>query len=259
MARRRPWRWIPRRARRPSDLLPVRLELSGYGSHVTSGFGTWRGGGGQLWIRASRFFVPAFIVESQTRPQGTQQNYTLFSYLNWSKWFYTTQGISYAPQKGIATIYFPKWRYDIKGHWKLPPGGSFVLGVGYTNFDYVEPGRGQIFNLGAIYYYKGLVLEWNGYLNENQPGDLWTGAGSFAMQYGSEGKYWFGVIVGGGREQYRTIGVAPGEIRLTSYSTSMFYRRWLSRHAGFLIGFDYQDKLNHYRRAGGSGGLFFEF
>ena len=57
-------------------LSPIRVELGGYSSYVNNGFGTWSGGQAQLWYR-SRFFTPAFTVDRQTRPQGTQWNYAV--------------------------------------------------------------------------------------------------------------------------------------------------------------------------------------
>ena len=241
------------------ELLPVRLEFSAYGSHVDRGYGDWRGLQGQLWIRANPYFVPVFFYDSQTRPGGTQQNYAFFSYANWSKWFYTTQGFSYAPERPLSATFFPKKRYDVKGHWKLPPKGNVVLGAGYTRVDWGGPGHAQIFNAGLLYYRRKLVVEGNAFVNRNQPGGLVSGAGSLAVQYGREGSYWFGATAGGGRELYRVQLVTPADIRLSSYSATIFYRKWLSRHFGFVMTFDFQEKLNAYRRAGGAAGLFFEF
>jgi hypothetical protein len=44
-----------------------------------------------------------------------------------------------------------------------------------------------------------------------------------------------------------------------SYTLDLFYRRWITRHVGFTLGFIYQDKLEVYRRAGVSGKLFYEY
>ncbi len=249
----------PAPAGKSSEMPPIRLELSGYGSHVTNRYGPWRGAESSVWIRANPFFIPVFLFDSQTRPAGTQQNYAFFSYLNWSKSFYTTQGFSAAPQSTLDRMYFPKRRYDVKAHWKVPPGRNFVLGAGYTRFDLGAPGHGQIFNLGAIYYRRKWVVEGNLFVNRNQPGDLYSGAGSLAAQYGQEGKSWVGVVVGGGRELYRFLGQLPFDVRFNGYSTRVFYRKWLSRNVGIMSSFDYQDRRGAFQRAGGSAGLFFEF
>ncbi len=243
-----------------SEILPFRFEVGAYGSQVNNGFGTWKGGQAQLWMnRQSARFIPVLFFDSQTRPEGTQQNYGFFSYLNWNKSFYTVQGYSSAPQRNDRAIFFPKRRYDIKAFWKVPPSKQLVLGAGFTRFDYGGPGHGQIFNIGALYYYKKLVVEGNAFINRNQPGDFISGAGSFAAQYGTEGKYWVGATLGGGREQYRFRDVVPRDIRRSSISLNTFYRKWLSRHVGFVVSFDYQERLDAYRRFGAATGLFFEF
>jgi len=238
---------------------PVRLELGAYGSRVDRDLGDWRGVQGQLRFGTSARFVPIFGFDSHTRPTGTQQNYSFLSYLNWSKSFYTVQGYSAAPQRNERAIYFPLRRYDMKGFWKIPPGRNFVLGAGFTRFDFGGPGHGQIFNVGALYYHKKLVVEGNLFANRSQPGNLFSGSGSLAAQYGTEGKSWLGVTVGGGRELYRSIGLTPFDARFSSYSVSTFYRRWISRHFGFVTSFDYQDKLGAYRRLGLTSSLFVEF
>lgn len=239
--------------------LPFRLEVGGYGSHVTNGYGDWRGAQTMLWIRTNPVFIPLIFFDSQTRPGGTQQNYGFFSYLNWSKSFYTTQGFSAAPQNDPAAIYFPKRRYDVKANWKVPPSRSFVLGAGYTRFDLGAAGHGQIFNVGALWYHRKLVLEGNAFINRNQPGDLVSGSGSIALQYGQEGKSWFGVNAGGGHQLYQYVGQTPFNVRLNGYNAQTFYRKWLSRHVGIVVTFDYQDLLGNYRRVGGGSNLFFEF
>ena len=254
---------LPQTAAAPADAalpqLPYRLELGGYGSHVTEGFGDWWGEQATLWVRSSSFFVPAFLFGSETRPQGTQQNYGFFSYLNWTKSFYTTQAFSAAPQNTVATIYFPKWRYDVKANWKVGSARNLVLGAGYTHFDLGEPGHGEIFNAGAIWYHRKLVVEGDLFVNRNQPGDLVSSSGLLSAQYGQEGKSWLGVTVGGGRELYQFVGQTPFNLQFSDVSFAAFYRRWLTRHVGVVLRAEYQDRMGAYQRAGGASSLFFEF
>ncbi len=241
------------------SFLPVRLELGGYYSWADRGYGDWRGLNGEFWFRGNRRFVPGLLIDSQTRPTGTQQNYAFMSYLNWSRSFYTVQSISIAPQRSTEAVYFPKARYDIKGYWKLPPDENLAVSAGFTHFDFGTPGRGEIYNVGILYYRNRLVMEGNLFVNQSRPGNLWSGSGSFSLQYGTEGRYWLGLRAGGGRELYRLDGVAPVEVGLSSYSFDLFYRRWVSRHIGYVIGATYQDKLDAYRRAGAYTRVFFEF
>jgi YaiO family outer membrane protein len=247
----------------PQDVqsqLPFRLELTGYGSHVSDPYGNWRGAQSALWIRSNQFFVPAFIFDSQTRPTGTQQDYGFFSYLNWTKSFYTVQSISVAPQSTPADVYFPKIRVDVKAHWKLPPSRNLVLGLGYTHFDLgIANGHGEIMNAGAIWYHRKLVIEGNLFVNRNQPGDLYSASGTVSAQYGREGKSWTGVTLGGGHQLYEYVGQTPFNVRRDGYTLEAFYRKWLSRHVGVIVAFDHQNLIGAYRLWGGKSGLFFEF
>ena len=239
-------------------LSPIRVELGGYSSHVNNGFGNWSGGQAQLWYR-SRFFTPAFTIDRQTRPQGSQWNYAFFSYANWTKSFYTTQGYSWAPQKDPLDVYYPKRRYDIRAYWKLPPEQKFIIDAGYTRFDLGAPGHGQIFSTGALYYHGKWVFDADLFINRSQPGDLYSASGLVSVQHGREGHSWLGATVGGGRELYQLAGQTPFEARFMSYSFSAFYRRWLSKNAGVVFSGQFLNKLDAYRQAGGSASLFFEF
>ena len=113
--------------------------------------------------------------------------------------------------------------------------------------------------MGTIYYHEKLVLEGNVFINRNQPGALVSASGSLAAQYGIEGHYWAGVVLSGGRELYQSVSFQPIDINFSSYSARAFYRKWLSRHLGVVVFFDYQDKLEAYRRVGVSSRIFFEF
>jgi YaiO family outer membrane protein len=239
--------------------LPFRFELGGYYTWADNGYGNWRGVDAALWYRGNSRFVPAFLVDSQTRPAGTQQNYAFTSYMNWKPSFYTVQSFSAAPQNSPQAIYFPKGRFDVKGYWKLPPDRNLVLGAGFTHYDFGQPGYGEIYNIGALYYRKKLVIEGNLFINQSFPGNLWSASGSAALQYGTEGKYWFGLLASGGRELYYYSGLSPGNVRLTSITVNLFYRRWISRHIGYVVGTLLEDKLDAYLRGGASARLFFEF
>jgi len=239
--------------------LPFRFELGGYYTWANNGYGDWRGLDAALWMRGNTRFVPGFLVDSQTRPAGTQQNYAFTSYMNWTQSFYTVQGISAAPQRSPLAIYFPEVRFDIKGYWKLPPERNFVVGAGFTHYDFGRAGYGEIYNLGALYYRKKLVIEGNIFINQSFPGNLWSASGSMALQYGTEGKYWFGLTASGGRELYYYAGLSPFNVKFTSFTINLFYRRWISRHMGYVVGTMLQDKLDAYTRAGMSAHLFFEF
>lgn len=238
--------------------LPVLLETGTYHSGVSNGYGYWRGADATLWIRANPRFTPVFQFNSQTRPGVTQQSYGFFSFANWSRNFYTTQGFSVSPERGGYSL-FPSQRYDVKAFYKAPFNRNLVLGAGYSRYSFGSPLKGEIYNTGFIYYHRRWMTEVNYFINRNQPADKLAHSASVATQYGQEGKYWVGAVVGGGKEIYNYIAVTPLEVNLNSVSTQIFFRKWLSRHYGYYISFDHQSKFTAFTRTGVTGRMFFEF
>ena len=240
--------------------LPVLLELGTYHAHISNGIGYWRGADASIWIRNNPRFTPVFMFNSQTRPEGTQQNYGFFSYYNWSKSFYTTQGFSVTPfVEQNRPLLFPRQRYDVKAHYKTAFNKKLVLTSGFTYFDFRNSAKGQIYSAGFLYYPTKMVIEGNYNVNHNQPGDHLSSSANLSAQYGREGKYWFGATVGGGKEVYSYVARTPLEINVAGYSAQVFFRKWLTRHTGFMLGVEHQNKLGLYTRIGGYGRVFFEF
>jgi YaiO family outer membrane protein len=239
--------------------LPVRVEFGTYQFGVTNGLGYWRGAEAQVWLRYSDKFVPAFFFDSQTRPTGTQQNYSFLSYANWHRNFYTTQGFGFSGAAEGGAVYFPRSRYDLKAHFIIPSHRNLVLATGFTYFDYKGPQQGQIYDLGFLYYRRRAVVSGDLFINRSQPGAKLSGAGLLTVQYGAEGKYWIGVTGGGGKEIYRFVATGLVDVNITSFSTQFFYRKWINRHTGFVLSFDQLTKVHSYSRIGGSGRLFIEF
>ncbi len=238
---------------------PVRLEVGGYGNWADHDFGWWRGAQTQVWIRSNARFIPILTFDSQTRPEGTQQNFGFLSYLNWTRNFYTVQGVSGAPAGSREPMLFPRFRCDAKAFWKIPPARSLVAAAGITRIDYGHALRGEIYNLGSIYYRHRWVIEGNAFLNHSRPGDLWTASGLVSAQHGTEGKQWIGATAGGGRELYRLQGVPVAEFRFDSYTFTVFYRKWFSRHIGIYVAPEYQHKLGAFHRLGVTSRVFYEF
>jgi YaiO family outer membrane protein len=238
--------------------LPVLVEVGTYHHGVSNRFGYWRGADATLWIRANQRFTPVFQFNSQTRPGITQQSFGFFSFANWTKNFYTTQGFSATPARQDFSL-FPLQRYDMKAFYKAPFHRQLVLTAGYSHFRFAAPVRGDIFSGGFVLYRSKWIMEGNVFLNRNQPGDLLSPSASMAVQYGREGKYWVGTVIGGGKEVYSYIAVNPIEINLNSVSTQIFLRKWLSRHYGYYLSFDHQTRFSAYSRTGVTGRMFFEF
>jgi YaiO family outer membrane protein len=238
--------------------LPVLLETGTYHSAVSNGNGYWRGVDATLWIRSNPRFTPVFQFNSQSRPGVTQQSFGFFSFANWHRDFYTTQGFSYAPQtRGVSL--FPSQRYDVKAFYKAPFNRQLVLAGGYSRYSFGAPVSGDIYNAGFIYYRRKMMVEGNYFLNRNQPVDKLASSGSVAVQYGQEGRYWVGAVLGGGKEIYNYIATSPMEVNLNSVSTQIFLRKWLSRHYGYYIAFEHQNKFGAFKRTGVTGRMFFEF
>lgn len=239
--------------------LPILLEVGTYHNAVSNGNGYWRGADATLWVRKIPRFTPVFQFNSQTRPGVTQQSFTFFSFANWSKNFYTTQGVSYAPERNGVSL-FASRRVDVRGFYKLPVlERRLLLTAGASHFDFRGPVKGQIYSTGFLYYPKRMIIEGNYFINRNQPGNKIGHSASMAVQYGQEGKYWVGTVVGGGKEVYMFIAQTPLEVNLNSVSTQVFFRKWLNRHYGVFVAFDQQTKFGAFTRAGVIGRVFFEF
>jgi len=228
-------------------LLPTRMELGVRRGGFTPAGGSWVGTEIQLTLNQIYRVTPIVSGESIRTEAGTQENVSVVSYANWSKNFYTVQGISRAT--GVPGIsLFPHGRYDVKAFWKTPFNRNFVAGVGFTNIDYGQHANAQLYNIGAILYKYRWVFEANIFLNRSNPGGLWSNSGVFSAQRGRERDYWWGVTAGGGRELYRTERIPAGDVDMPGYSFGVFYRKWLSRHTGLVLSFDHQDRIGVLRR-----------
>jgi YaiO family outer membrane protein len=238
---------------------PIRLEVGGYGNDFSGGAGWWRGFDTTIWLRENPKFVPSFTFDQRSSDAGTQRYYSFFSYANWTANFYTTQGIGGVPVVPGSPLLFPRFRIDFKPWWKIPPSRQLVAGLGATKFSFSGGQRGFILNPGLLYYRRSWVFDWEAFANLNQLGGFWSGAGQFSVQQGHEGRYWIGATVGAGKQVYRELATTPLDVRFSSTSVDVFYRRWLTRNFGFVAAGGYLDAYNTYRRATASASFFFEF
>jgi YaiO family outer membrane protein len=244
----------------PWQETPFRLEFGGYTGQVNQGLGNWRGAEGQLWIRASKRIVPVLTFDSQTRPTGTQQNLGGMAIINWSPGFYTVQGVSASTvSSGGGPRYFPGQRYDLRGYWKTALDPNFLVSGGYSRVNYGGGIGADMPSLGFLLYKGRLVTEGIAYVVKNNPGSFYSGSATLSSMYGREGKYWIGATVGAGREVHRVVFVNPREVRLNSVSVYAFARKWITRHTGLIVFFDFQNRLDFYQRAGGGVRWFWEF
>ena len=240
--------------------LPYLLEVGTSHSHLSKGIGNWRSEDATFTVRSIPRFTPVFQFTSQTRPEGTSQNFAFSSYYTWSKHVYTTQGFSLTPtNSGNGVMLFPHQRYDFRAHYIVPSHSRLVLSSGLTYFDFPGSVKGQIYSTGFLYYAKKTIIGGNYNVNRNQPGDHTSSSANMSVQYGREGKYWIGATVGGGKEVYSYFLGKQLDVNLNGFSTQAFFRKWLSRHYGFVIGMENQNKLGFYTRIGAYGRMFFEF
>jgi YaiO family outer membrane protein len=242
-----------------ATILPFRLEVGGYGTYFQNAGGWWRGVDATLWIRRSPKFIPALTFDNRTSNTGTERYYSFLSYANWTSNFFTTQSISGTPETGDKPLLFPRFRYDVKAWFKMPPRRSLVAGLGVTRYTFDHGLSGVILNPGFLYYRGRFVFDGEGFINRNQPGNLWSGSGQLTVQRGQEGQHWAGVTIGGGHQTYRELENLPLALRFASISVDAFYRRWLTRHVGFVLSGGYQNAFHTYQRASVGAHVFFEF
>lgn len=237
----------------------ARLDVGAYGGRYSAIFGNTSGGQLQLWVTRSRRFIPALLVDRQTRATGTQDNYAFFSIWNLTPRLYTTQGVSWAGKERPESTFFPRQRYDLRLHFKLPPTQRVVLALGATHLNYGFDLRGQILSPGLLWYSGRWVVEATLFINRLNPGSRWSSAGLFALQYGREGRSWLGFTASGGREIHLTRGITPFEQQFDSLTGSGFYRKWLTRQWGIHAFVEYQRRIGAFSRPLGGLRIFYEF
>jgi len=245
-------------ARAPEGFRPrFHVEGSAFLNSVSNGFGRWWGGGLEFaWTPPSRMMVSGEVI-SQARPGVVEQLAGLRTLVNWTKWFYTDATISGGgPNDAVA--FFPRFRYDATANFKISNSG-LVLNAGYTRLYFGPPVSGEVIRAGAIYYWRKFVVQGNGNWNTAHPGNQKSASGTGALQYGREGRYWLGIVAGGGHEAWQTLSLTPQDIQFTSYSGSVFVRKWLSPRSVFAAAYNYSLKRTAYRINGVELKLFVDF
>jgi YaiO family outer membrane protein len=148
----------------------------------------------------------------------------------------------------------------VRFFWKVPRQRQVILAAGYTALTFGAPQRSDILNIGTVVYANRVIVQATGFLNRNDPGELYSGAGNFSVQVGAEGTGWYGGSVGAGRELYRlgTLGTG-GTADFTTATVGAFARRWLTRTAGIHATGEYQRVHGSYSRLGVTGHIFVGF
>ena len=237
----------------PADAIPpstaprrFHLEMTSFENSVSNQLGDWAGGGMSLAYKWSDRVTTTGQVLGQRRPGEAQPLAVASTHIEWSKkWFYTDMALSGGGPDN-PTAFFPRYRYDVTANFK-PPVPGVILNGGFTRLQFGSPVRGHIVRAGAVYYWRRFVFQGNLFLNTSQPGNRKSKAGNGAMQYGQEGRYWLGLVGGGGREAWQTLAITPQDTEFRSYSGSVFLRKWLAPTYGIATSYGYSVKRGAYR------------
>jgi YaiO family outer membrane protein len=236
----------------PADTIPpaasprrFHLELTSFENGVSNQFGHWAGGGLSLAYKWSDRLTTTGQILGQRRPGEAEPLLGASTRIEWTPWLYTDLALSGGGANDPAA-FFPRFRYDWTANVK-PPVPGLILNGGITQLYFGDPVQGRIVRAGAVYYWRRFVLQGTLFFNTSRPGNHKSKAGNGAVQYGQEGRYWLGLVAGGGREAWQTLTLTPQDAEFTSYSSSVFFRKWLAPTYGVVTSYGYSVKRGAYR------------
>ena len=235
-----------------------RLEARGFDNIVSNDFGHWVGTGLNLSYQQSDRLAVSGGMISQWRPGETERLFTFGVLVNWSEWFYTNLELSGGGPDNPAA-FFPQLRYDATANLKIPTLPGLILTGGLTRLYFGSPVNGRVSRAGAIYYWREFVFQGSLNFNNVRPGNRKSKSVSGAVQYGREGSYWAGLAAGGGREAWQTLALTPQEVEFSSYSYSVFLRKWLNPSYGIAAAYSYSLKRTAYQINGLEMKFFLDF
>ncbi len=242
----------------PKTMRRFHMEATGFDHVVSNDFGHWAGTGIGLSYRQSERLTVSGDVILQRRPGETESLFVFGSLVNWSKWFYTNLTLSGGGPDNPAA-FFPRFRYDATANLKIPPLPGLILTVGLTRLYFGNPVNGRVSRAGAIYYWRDFVFQGSLNFNNVRPGNQKSKSVSGAVQYGREGSYWVGLVAGGGREAWQTLALTPQDVEFSSYSISVFVRKWLGPSYGIAAAYSYSLKRTAYQTNGLEMKFFLDF
>ncbi|MCZ6751253.1 MAG: YaiO family outer membrane beta-barrel protein [Acidobacteria bacterium] len=234
------------------------MEATGFDNVVSNDFGHWAGTGIGLSYQQSERLAVSGEVILQRRPGETERLFAFGALANWSKWFYTNLTLSGGGPDNPAA-FFPRFRYDATANLKIPPLPGLILTGGLTRLYFGNPVNGRVSRAGAIYYWRNFVFQGSLNFNNVRPGNQKSKSVSGAVQYGREGSYWVGLVAGGGREAWQTLALTPQDVEFSSYSTSVFVRKWLGPSYGIAAAYSYSLKRTAYQTNGLEMKFFLDF
>lgn len=232
-------------------------EVGAFYHTLNNDYGTWRGLDARLGYTGNSRVVPYFTFSTQTRDEGAQQSYGAYSYLKFSQSLWSIVGISAAPEK--ETLLYPKTRFDATLFVGVPRTPGLFASVGYTDFAWANQAGGRIASVGGLYYFGKYVMNGSFQFNSLRPGANRSFSGQAGIQYGSQGDFWIGAGIAGGKLAYPVMSLVPFDVRFTSVGFNCFYQQWLSRHFGLIVRYDFQNQMDAFQRHGLYIAPFFEF
>lgn len=234
-----------------------RIEVSQWGSSVSNGFGDWYGGGVHLFLDPSPRLSLIGEAFYEHRPGESEQAGVFGATIHLTPWFYTALTVSGGGPDDFAA-FIPRYRYDVNGTLATPIPGFHLTG-GWTRLQYGNPVSGRILRAGFLQYAGKVILQGTVNFNNVRPGNHKSVDGIGSIQVGEEGRYWVGVVAGGGREAWQTQGLFPFNVEFAGYNVSVFTRKWITRSFGVGFRYNYYIKRTAYNSNGGEIRFFWQF
>jgi YaiO family outer membrane protein len=235
------------------------LEIGGSYTSVDNKTDEWKSLDLRLTYSGLSKITPFGSISRQTRNVGSQFAYGLGSYINVNTKFYMIAGVSGAPIRDPNVVLSPRFRMDLGGFFKTSLVDGLVVSTGITHFPKYKGNGGDIIAVGGIYYGK---IIFSGALNYNisQPGSVTSLSGQLGFAYGTQGKYWIGGGISGGKVAYTLASEIPLDVRYKSGGANLAYTLWLGKDWGIINRLDYGEiVLGKSKLIGITTSLFFEF
>ena len=238
-----------------------RVEVSQWGSAVSNDFGAWYGGGLHIFLDPHPRF--SFMGETfyERRPGEVEQGGQIGAVIHLTPWFYTHLAVSGGGPDDPAA-FIPRYRWDVNGTLATPIRGFHLTG-GWTRLQYGNPVSGRIARVGFLHYAGRVIVQGTVNFNNNRPGNQKSVDGIGSIQFGQEGRYWIGVVAGGGREAWQAQGLFPSNVNpnveFDGFNFSFFTRKWLTRSFGIALRYNHVNKREAYYSNGGEVRFFWQF
>lgn len=202
-------------------------------------------------------FTYFITVENLFREKGEDTTvFTLGSYKDWNKSFYTYTAVSF----GSDSIYAPKFRFDNDFNFKFGEGKNIVWTVGATYIKYFDVHKDYIISTGFTLYLKNLILSYRIFRNESDPGSINSYSHSISIESGREKWRWLYLTFSFGHQAYTTTYLTtPEEIRNRSYTIDIGWKKWINDNWGIFGNIGYFRLLGEYKKYNINSGIFTEF